>query len=310
VIRQKQGNPLEAIAWCRRAIEGAEASDAREALAQAFYVLDWAYATMGRFEEAVYSQRALAVYEELGNLERQGAILNNLGVIAHRQGRWSESIDLYERAQRVWERSGDRWSASFAVVNRAEVLLDQGRLAEAEPLMKESLRIARASGSGSWIAMVAHYYGTLLARLGRFDEARPLLAEAHEEFERAGERDEALVTEARTAESLAFQGAAGEALDLARSTLARAGSYEGIFVLVPTLQRVCGVALMQLGQPAEARAALTESLEGARSAGAGYEVALALDALVALGRLDGQSPEALERDAIFGRLGVVATSRM
>jgi len=310
VIRQKQGNPLEAIAWCGRAIETAEASGAQEALAQAFYVLDWAYATMGRFEEAVYSQRALAIYEELGNLERQGSILNNLGVIAHRQGRWSEAIDLYERAQQVWERSGDRWSASFAVVNRAEVLLDQGRLGEAEPLMKESLRIARASGSGSWIAMVAHFYGTLLARLGRFEEARHLLGEAHEEFERAGERSDVLVTEARTAEALVLQGAAQEALDLARSTLERAGSYEGIFVLVPTLQRVSGLALMQLGRPAEARAALTESMGGARLDGADYEVALALDALVALGRLDGRSPEAVERDAIFGRLGVVATSRM
>ena len=164
VIKQKQGHPLEAIQWCRRAIDAAESSGARDALAQAFYMLDWAYTAMGRFEEVVYSQRALAIYEQLGDLERQGSILNNLGVIAYRQGRWIESVDLYEQARQVWERAGDRWSAAFAVVNRAEVLLDQGRLAEAEPLMKESLRIARASKSGSRIAEMARYNGTLLAR--------------------------------------------------------------------------------------------------------------------------------------------------
>jgi tetratricopeptide (TPR) repeat protein len=309
VIRQKQGYPLETIAWCRRAIDAAEASGAQEALAQAFYVLDWAYAALGRFEEMVYSQRALAIYEELGDLERQAIILNNLGVYAHRRGRWGESIDLYEGAQQAWEKAGDRWAASFAVLNRAEVLLDQGRLGEAEPLLQESLRIARASRSGSRIADAAGYYGRLLARLGRFDEAQALLAEAHEHHERDGERGELLETEARIAESLLFQGAAGDALDHAETTLVRAGTFEGIFVLVPTLQRVRGLALMGLGRLEEAREALTESLRQARLDSADYEVALALDSLVALRRVGGESTRDIERerDAIFRRLGVVAT---
>ena len=99
VIRQRQGQPLEAIEWCRRTIEVAEAPGAQEALAQAQYVLDWAYATLGRFDEAVYSERALAIYEELGNLERQGAILNNLGAIAYYQAKWTEAVGFYERAR-------------------------------------------------------------------------------------------------------------------------------------------------------------------------------------------------------------------
>jgi class 3 adenylate cyclase/tetratricopeptide (TPR) repeat protein len=312
VIRQRQGRPLEAIAWCRRTIEVADGSDAQEALAQAQYVLDWAYATLGRFDEAVYSERALAIYEELGNLERQGAILNNLGAIAYYQARWTEALGYYERAQQVWERSGDRWSASFAVVNRAEVLLDQGRWAEAEPLMRESLRIARASGSGSRSAEMARYTGTLLTRLGRFDEARRLLVEAHDEFGRTGEPSEVLVTEARLAELLVFERSTAEALDLAERTLDRSPSYEGIFPLGPTLQRVRGLVLLQLSRFGEARAALVESVESARKAGADYEVALALDALAALDRLDGENPETVERerDAIFARLGVVATPEL
>ena len=75
VIRQMQGHSSEAIDWCRRTIELAEASGAREALAQAFYVLDWAYATLGRFDDAVYAARALSIYEELGNPRASGATL-------------------------------------------------------------------------------------------------------------------------------------------------------------------------------------------------------------------------------------------
>jgi predicted ATPase/class 3 adenylate cyclase len=309
VIRQRQGRALEAIAWCRRTIEVAEAPGAEEALAQALYVLDWAYATLGRFDEAVYSERALAIYEELGDLERQGAILNNLGAIAYYQARWTEAVGLYERAEQVWERSGDRWSASFAIVNRAEVLLDQGRLDEAEPLMRESLRIARASGSGPRIGETARYLGLLLARLGRFDEALRLLSEAHDEYERAGETSEVLVTEARLAELLVLERSAEDALDRAAQTLARSAASEGIFPLAPTLHRMRGLALLQLGRFDEARTALEVGLEGAREAEADYEVALALDALAVLGRLDGETaePDERERDAIFARLGVIAT---
>lgn len=306
VIRQRQGKPLEAIEWCRRTIEVADGPDAQEALAQAQYVLDWAYATLGRFDEAVYSERALAIYEELGNLERQGAILNNLGAIAYYQAKWTEALGFYERAQHVWERSGDRWSASFAVVNRGEVLLDQGRLAEAEPLIRESLRIGRASGSGPRIAETARYLGILLARLGQFDEARRLHSEAHDEYERAGESNEVLVTEARQVELLVLEGSADHALQAADRTLERSRDFDGIFPLRPTLHRMRGLALLQLGRLDEARTALSESLEGAREAGADYEVALALEALVTL---DGENRESAERerDAIFARLGVVAT---
>jgi class 3 adenylate cyclase/tetratricopeptide (TPR) repeat protein len=312
VVKQKQGYPLEAIGWCERAIEAAEASGARDALAQSYYMLDWAYAALGRFEEAVYSQRALAIYEELGDLERQALILNNLGVLAHRRGRWGESIDLYDRAQEAWEKAGDRWSASFAVLNRAEVLLDQGRLGEAEPLLRESLRIARASRSGSRIADAAGYYGRLLARLGRFDEARSSLAEARAQHERDGERGEVLETEARIAEALLLEGAAADALEQVERTLARARTFDGIFALVPTLERVRGLALMQLGRPEEARAALTDSLDRARLDTADYDVALALDSLAALGRLTGEPASAFERerDAIFRRLGVVASPEL
>lgn len=309
MIKQRQGKALEAIEWCRRTIEVAEGTSAREALAQAQYVLDWAYATLGRFDEAVYSERALAIYEELGNLERQGAILNNLGAIRYYQARWTEAVGLYERAEQVWERSGDRWSASFAVVNRAEILLDQGRLDEAEPLLTESLRIARASRSGPEIAETARYLGILLARLGRFDEARRLHAEAHEEYTRAGESSEVFVTEARMAELLVLEGSAEDALARADETLTRSASTDGIFPLRPTLLRMRGLALLQLGRLGEARAALGESLESAREAGADYEVGLVLDAFAVLDRLDGENAETAERerDAIFARLGVFAT---
>ena len=133
------------------------------------------YSALGRLESVVNSERALAIYEELGDLERQAIVLNSLGVYAYTQGRWDESVDLYERARTAWDKAGDHWAASFAIANRSEVLLDQGRLDEAEPLFQAALRIARASGSPSRVADITVYLGRVLAGKGEFDAARALI---------------------------------------------------------------------------------------------------------------------------------------
>jgi class 3 adenylate cyclase/tetratricopeptide (TPR) repeat protein len=307
VVRFRQGRALETIDWCRKAIDEATGVDAREALAHASYVLDYALVALGRYSEAVYSDRALAIYEELGDLDQQGAVLNNCGMFAYFQGNWDESISLYQRAEEVLERAGDRWHASFATANRGELLSDQGRYEEAEPLLRTALRIARASGTGARIADVLSHYGRLAARAGRYDEGHALLEEARELYSADGAHADALLMDARIAECLAFEGRAGEALELADAALDRVPSLEGIFLLLPFLLRVRGWALWATGRTDEAREVLRSSLSGAQEKKADYEVALAADTLAAFQRWSGDPADDLEdvRDAIFAKLGVV-----
>ena len=311
-VRSQQGHPADAIAWSQRAIEEAERSGAREALAHAYRVLDNALVALGRNEEAVYSRRALAIYEELGNLHRKGITFNNLGTHLYYLGRWDEAGEAYEAAQQDLEKAGDRWLASFALTNRAELLSDQGRLEEAEPLLRQALLIARASGTGPHIANNLADYGRLTARLGRFEEARAMLNDAKDEYERARERSEVLLTEAKLAECLMLEGDGDAALRLASAALRRSESVEGVYFVVPTLLRIRGCALAQLDQFDDARATLLESLDSARAKEADYEVGLTLDALVRLGQATGEPVDELEleRDAIFARLGVVATPQI
>jgi class 3 adenylate cyclase/tetratricopeptide (TPR) repeat protein len=308
VVRFRQGRALETIDWCRRAIAEAGHADAREALAHAYYVLDYALVALGRYDEAIYSERALAIYEELGDLGEQGGILNNLGMFAYFQGKWDEAIDLYSQAEGAWDRSGDRWLGSFATANRGELLSDQGRLEEAEPLFRSALRVARAAGTGSRIADVTSHYGRLAARAGRFAESHALLEEARTEYEQAGAHAEVLLIDARIAECLAYEGRPAEALALCDSALERATSLAGVFLLVPFLLRLRGWGLLTSGRADEARAVLDESLTRAREKEADYEVALTLDVLADLCRHNGESNGGLEveRDAILKRLGVVA----
>ena len=143
-FRTRQGRLKDAIKWSLLAVEEAQAADARDALAHAYFLLDWAYAALGRYEEAVYSPLALSIYEELGDLHRQGLVLNNMGVFAHFQGRWDDALDLYRRAGDAWDKMGNRWHVALTTLNVGEVLSDQGLMDEAEPLLLDALRVARA----------------------------------------------------------------------------------------------------------------------------------------------------------------------
>jgi class 3 adenylate cyclase/tetratricopeptide (TPR) repeat protein len=303
----RQGRSQDTIKWCRRAMEEGERVGAHEAVAHARFVLDWALASLGRYEEAVYSPLALATYEELGDLHRQGLILNNMGMFAHFAGRWDEALDLYVRAGEKWEQRGDRWHRGLASLNVADVLADQGRIDEAEPLLVDALRVARAARSGSRLADVSMTLGRLLSRAGRFEEAHALLVEAREEYAREGEQRELFRTDARIAECLMLDGDSEAALALASAVLERGRSLEGGFDVVAMLDRVRGCALLQLGRFDDARAALDAAVEEARRRSADYELSLALDALGALARETRGDAEPFEeeRDAIVTRLGVV-----
>ena len=93
-IRVRQGKRTEAIAACREAIAEAESVAELPALAHACYVLDWALVESGRSAEADHSQRALEIYQQLGDAEHEHMVLNNLGMFAYFDGRWGDAVAL------------------------------------------------------------------------------------------------------------------------------------------------------------------------------------------------------------------------
>jgi tetratricopeptide (TPR) repeat protein len=311
IIRYRQGKTMEAIRWLELAVASAEHSDARDALAQAYQNLDLAYLQRGDPDSAVFGRRALDLFEELGNLTQRAGVLNNLAILAHERGRWSESLELFAEASSIWESAGDAWSASFATYNRGEILADLGRLDEAEPLLRKALRIWRASGAGPESAEAMRQLGRVLARKLESEESLTLLATARQDQVEYGETAEALLTGARIAESLAIAGRPDESLALATRLLEEAKVAEVPPTSVALLERIRGWSLALLDRPTEAREALEDALLSARQRGADYEVALALGLLGALGpdRGDGDSIDlARERAEIMQRLGIQASS--
>jgi predicted ATPase/class 3 adenylate cyclase len=308
VARYLQNRRVESIAWCRRAEREARRGRAPDALAGAYKILDIALLENGEIEKANYSGRALAIYEELGDLRNQTITLNNLGLIAHDLSEWDRSRQLYERSLAVAEQIGDRSLGALVKYNISEILSDQGRYDEAEPLLREVLRVWRASGADADAAEAKRELARLLARRGDIESARGLLESARAEQVHAGKRGEILTTDTRLAEMFVLAGEGNEAMTVVDRALNDAATVDGGSVYMAILHRLRGWAFMQMGQPDAASEALRLALALARKRGDTFETALALQALVALGGTTGLAVDALEEERrdLFERLGVLA----
>jgi tetratricopeptide (TPR) repeat protein len=233
--------------------------DELDALAHAYFLLDWAHIDLGRPGEANYSQLALEIYERLGNLGRQATIWNNLGAFAYWGGRWQEALELYEKGRDLRLRLGDVVAAAMGTNNIGEILSDQGKLEEAEAHFRDALRICRAADYRLGILFCVSHLGKVASRAKRFDEAMSLLEEARRGFTEIGEEVLVLETEARIAECHLLKSESDRVLALTQKAVDLAGTSGGGGERASTLHRTRGYALMQLGRPEEAEAALAES---------------------------------------------------
>ncbi|HEY6836585.1 MAG TPA: AAA family ATPase [Gaiellaceae bacterium] len=308
-VRVRQGEFADGAEWCKRVI--AEATEAVDlpALAHAYHLIHYAYISNRNPDRAAFRGLALPIYEELGDLLGQANALNNMGLDAHYEARWQESLDLYERSKALRERIGDVVGAATVTSNIGEIKSDQGYLSTAADLCAEARDVFQSSGHRLLTAVSLCNLGRVMAREGRLDDARRLLDEALAAFDEIQAASMVIEAKARLAELAVFSRNPEEALIQAEETLSAIEQTGGGSLQNALVHRVRGYALMQQGNLDAAEQALRESLDLARVADETYERALALDALARLAEKRGEDgeAEAKESKALLARLGVVST---
>jgi tetratricopeptide (TPR) repeat protein len=308
-VKYYQNRHVESIEWCHRAIREAKRGGAKDALADAYKVLDLAQLENGEIEKATHSDEALAIYEELGDLRNQALVLNNLGLIAHDASRWDDSGSLYSRGLAIADRIGDRSLGALMKYNLSEILIDQGRYDEGEPLIREVIRLWRAAGAVGDVAEGQRELARLLARRGDVEGAQPLLESARAYQASTGKQGEVLRTDARIAEMLLIAGKSDEAFVVIDGADHLAATTDGGSVLEPTLARLRGWAYVQSGRAFddEAQRSFDLALELARTRGEALEEALTLDGIATLRQLLRRSSAEITswRAALFTQLGIV-----
>ena len=281
-MRFTQGRYAEAERLSRHLIDTAGEIGEPSALARAYYVLDAVLMDSGRVGEAGYSQKAVEIYDQLGELSFEAEVIFNMGADAYYAGDWNRAIELYDRSRELRERLGDEGESTMCTASVAEILLDQGRIEEGEALLADALRAARAGGYQITLAFVLELLGRAGAARGDFAESEGRLREARSVYGRVGYRSQVLEIDARLAEAHLSMGDPGRALADVDDALKRAADLPGTPQQLAPLLRTRGRALVATGRPDDARTAFEESLAAARSRGADREAALTLEALASL----------------------------
>jgi tetratricopeptide (TPR) repeat protein len=305
---QEQGHHTRAITWSRRAIEAAERVDEKDALANAYAVLDWAQMDLGTLEQPTNWRRGLELFEELGDLRGQAMTLNSLGMFEYFRGRWSDALRYYEQAQERARRVGNMVQLAFYENNVAEIALDQGRIDEAEKLFDSVSRTWRAAGYRSGAAYVQCNLARVATRRGQFERAAALFEDSRREAESVGSQAEALEAGSRWAEGQMVAGNVVGALARTEIEIRHAYAMDGVAPQIPLLHRVRGAAFALLGDSDEAAVELRQSLEISRSRRVEFDEALTLHLMAALGMgYKNRTSSDLESDSarIFEALGVI-----
>ena len=299
--RFSQGRIDEALHWADRAAADAEEALDKDALAQAYEMLNAIYAGSGRDEPLPYGRLALQAYTELNNLPRQGHCLNNLATQDYDAGRWNESLANLHRATDIFRRIGDTASEGNASYNQAELMVRQRRYDEALALLPDVLRIARAVEDDELAALTHRELGRALAGSGDLEAGLAMLAEARTAFETLGEPAEVLDADLARIEALQDTGRADDAGDLLE--LITVGNED---TMSAGLHRLIARQHMVEGQLEEAQIMLDAGLEAAEREANLYEQGMLLAERAALARRQGTTNREAEQRAaeIHGSMGI------
>lgn len=298
-VRLAQERLRQAIRQANEAIPEAQRAGDRAALARAHETLHSAHGMLGHLDAGEHARRALAIYEELGDLGGQATVTGNMGAEAYFAGRWDEARAFYQRSREAALRSGNVVRAAIQGVNIGELLVNQGRCDEAEAVLAEAGRVLRASGFVDGAAVADIHLARALTHRGALDDAERLLEGAHRELAALGKGPSALEAAVHLSSVLVRTGRPDEALRLLQEAEEQAG--DGAGVLAASLARARGEALAALGRTKDARSTFEAGVAVAEEQGLPYERALLLLAATAL---PGRSAGAEEAESVLRGLGV------
>lgn len=304
---QRTRRPREAIEWAELAVANAKASRDDEVLARAYTILDVALMDMGRLDEMTHLPDALAIWERLGNPKEQATVLTVLGAVAYYRGRWDDALEYFLGSRDAYLKAGDLVTAAYATCNMADILLDQGRAAAVEGV-QEAIDLWRSVGHPQPVVGGLMNLGRAALEQHDLDQARAYFVEAKQTALDTGAA--AVELDAWLAECLLQEGEGKAAFLILDDAIRAEEALDSTFFL-PRLHRLRGIAYRCLGQTDDALADIKRSTEMARGRQTPYEIALALDALVAVQQAAGLPVDrdaVGERDEVFSQLGVRGAS--
>ncbi len=286
-VRFRQGRYAQSGALVGQGIETVERIAgydrvAREGMAHAYYLLGHARSFLGQASGEDLRERALGIYEELGDFVGQSNALNNLGVAAYYAGDLDRAVDLWERSEAACARAGDVIGEARQQNNIGEVLSDRGQLDRARSLFEAAGETFNSAGHTIGEALTLSNLGRVATREGKTVEAEVLLSTALGMFRHIGASAFACEADVRIVENFVAAASWDEGARHAEDLLLRAPRDAGIGRQESALARLRGMCLAALGNTEAARQSLEQAVSVARKRGSAPDETAARAALSAL----------------------------
>lgn len=170
-LELRRGRHREAGDWCDRVLAEGDEEHHPAQVARAYYNRSLVSSRMGRATATDEAQRALEIYERLGDKTGAANALNNLGTHAFYTGRWADCESYHLRNRAARKATGDVLGGALAGYNLGELYLEQGRYDEALPLLVRTLTDFRGAGHLVGESATLLTIGRLQTRTGELEEA-------------------------------------------------------------------------------------------------------------------------------------------
>jgi tetratricopeptide (TPR) repeat protein len=248
-----RGLSAETLAWTRRTLRLAEASDLAPAIGRLTELMGDAEKDLGRFEPALdHFRRALAAGERVGAqpwwlIDMHAKIAITLGKLA----RIDEALEATRRARAVADAAGDRSRQALTLLVAASILRGGDRLQDALATATEALAMLRETGDKVWevdcLSLLSAIYRDMNDHESALEHARTVMAIQAESGNPAFDAEARLLV----ARLSGARGQLEDALATARDACARAEASGSRGVLSFGL-RVVADLLLKLGRFDEA----------------------------------------------------------
>lgn len=308
LIHSRQGEYRKARRQALASLLAAEELHEPSIVARSHNLLGTIDRLRGRLGEALrHFEEALALYQQIGNLQGQALAQNSLANVYFDQGRWSDADRFYHQAGRTFSQLGNVYNRLLVDNNLGGIALNQGRFDDALLFYQRALRALEQIGGSLWVTGALNLnLGATHIRRGEIDVAFEHLERSRELFERAKGRDLLPEMHRRLAEAhlarrepVAARHEAEQALALAEELSMPAEQGQAL--------QVMGLATLAEGQPERAEAELQRAVELLRQVNDEYGLACAQ---LSLAELYERQQQFEPRDAllrtctpVFERLG-------
>ena len=140
--------------------------------ARAYNNLGVVYADIGKWSKAIeYHQKDLEMSDKFGDEHGAAQTYGNLGSVHVRMGEWSKAIEYYQKSLETFEKLDDVYAAALTYNNLGIVYSDIGEWPKAVEYYQKSIETKETLGDLAGAAQTYNNLGSVYKRMGEWSKA-------------------------------------------------------------------------------------------------------------------------------------------